>query len=308
MRYQFHNLAHLLNSFIVGIPPCVEGKAWQIDTASNTSTKQSSVVSRHDVSNNSFCKEGPSPIEKLYSPKRASNLGLHSLNLPVGKTQSDRDKEAHQNLIQLEYSTHKQNQLCSTQRSNSSTECTAKSEILDRSNKTTNNIHDIQMPCRSILDRTKSYDEVNMSSAHAEGTAKEAFDDCQAIYIETFDIMLSDINGPLGKGCGGLRRYFYKLLENIVSTGCIYRTANKIGICVHGTVKSLGIVRSVLEHASQGSISGVTWKFRSTGRSLRHGQWKKMFTTKLCENAASGRYSPQKNSLLMQNKIIGRMK
>ena len=78
------------------------------------------------------------------------------------------------------------------------------------------------------------------------------------IYIETFDVLLRDILGPLGKHSGGLRRYFKKLLENFVSTGCVYRTVNKIGICVHGTNEVLDIVKRVLEHAMKKTVTPTT--------------------------------------------------
>ena len=143
------------------------------------------------------------------------------------------------------------------------------------------------------------------------------------VYIETFDVLLCDIKGPLGHSSGGLRRYFKKLLENFVSTGCVFRTVNKIGICVHGTVEVLDIVTKVLDHAvrkpltplhtrgmssshqhpyssgaatvAAGGAGGqrITWKYRSTGRTVRQGVWGRSFTTRLCENAQRGKYSPR---------------
>ena len=126
------------------------------------------------------------------------------------------------------------------------------------------------------------------------------------VYIETFEVMLGDIKGPLGQRAGGLRRYFKKLLDNFVSTGCIYRTVNKIGICVHGTADVLDIVKKVLDHAVKKPVSPlhskshpygggepIKWKYRSTGRTVRHGIWGKHFTTRLCDKAQRGKYSPR---------------
>ena len=131
--------------------------------------------------------------------------------------------------------------------------------------------------------------------------------------------MLSDIRGPLGQRSGGLRRYFKKLLDNFVSTGCVYRTVNKIGICVHGTVEVLDIVKKVLDHAVKkpvspvnsfpscrgrgagagagagagGAVEPISWKYHSTGRTLRHGTWGRHFATRLSEQAKRGKYSPR---------------
>lgn len=137
------------------------------------------------------------------------------------------------------------------------------------------------------------------SKHHSESEIKEN------TYVETFEVFLSDIKGPLGKHSGGLRRYFKKLLENFVSTGCIYRTVSKIGICVHGSEKVLDIVEKILNHAMENPLSpshrqtcdtlaeSISWKYRSTGRTIRHGTWKKLFITKLCDNARCGKYSPR---------------
>jgi hypothetical protein len=144
------------------------------------------------------------------------------------------------------------------------------------------------------------------SRAHASSHKEHNDHD---IFIETFDVMLSDVKGPLGKRSGGLRRYFKKLLDIFVSTGCIYRTANKIGICVHGTDEVLDIVKKVLDHAMKKPISPlhaassrsggggreppISWKYHSTGRTVRHGTWGKYFATRLCEKAQRGKYSPR---------------